>query len=248
MTSKVANPLLINYNNVIDKEGILLQTNMRVIPNDIEAEQSVIGSCLIDNEAILTTVEILGEEDFYREDHRIIFKCIFSLFSRNEPVDIITLKEELSSIGKLEAVGGLEYIASLPDKIPTTANLEQYIKIVKDKSTKRKLIEFSNEVGKASFDPTISSEELTEIVERKAFEITQRKNIQGVSKLKDLLVDSVENLEDVYVNGMKKGIPTGFPDIDRRMGGLRGSELIIVAARPRHGKISLCFKHSNACS
>lgn len=213
-----------------------MENYMKVLPNDLEAEQSVLGSCLIDNNSITSSIETLIPEDFYREDHKIIFSCIVSLFSRNEPIDVITLKNELSSIGKVEKVGGLEYIASLPDKVPTTANVEKYIKIIKEKAIARNLINISNEIAKLGFDPTINTEELTEKAERKIFEITQKKNAKGASKLKDLLVTSVSNLEDLYNNGKKKGIPTGFISVDRRMGGLKGSELIILAARPGMGK------------
>lgn len=208
----------------------------KVIPSDIEAEKAVIGSCLIDKKAVNSSIEILTSEDFYREDNKIIFKCITNLFLRNESIDIITLKEEVSLIGKLEAVGGLEYIASLSDTVPTTANVEKYIEIVKEKSLKRHLLSFSNELTELSFDTTITAEELTELAENKVFELTKRKDIKGFSVLKDLLITSMENLEDVCKNGTKKGISTGFPDIDRMIGGLRGSELIIVAARPAMGK------------
>ena len=208
---------------------------MRILPHDIEAEQSVIGACLIDKGSVISSIEVLQKDDFYREDNKIIFECISSLFSQNKPVDIITLKDELSSIGKLDAVGGLEYIAYLPERVPTTANVEQYINIIKEKSTTRKLINMANEIANLGFESTTNTQELTELAERRIFEIAQNKDTKGVSKLKDLLVASINNLEDVYNNGMKKGIPTGFTNIDRRMGGLRGSELIILAARPRYG-------------
>lgn len=209
---------------------------MKAMPNDIEAEQSVLGSCLIDANAIVDALETLVKDDFYREDNKIIFDCISSMNLRNEPVDIITLKNELKLRGKLDAIGGIEYIASLPDRVPTTANVEKYIYIVKQKAIKRKLIEMCNEISKKSFDDMVSTENLTDYAERKVYEITQRKDIKGASKLSDLLVDSINKLEDVYNNGNKKGIPTGFIDIDRRMGGLKGSELIILAARPGMGK------------
>lgn len=209
---------------------------MKVIPNDIEAEQSVLGSCIIDRNAFLDAVELLVKDDFYREDHKIIFDCIYSMNLRNEPVDIITLKNELELRGALNAVGGIEYIANLPEKVPTTANVKKYINIVKQKAIKRNLIEMSNEISQKSFDDTIDTEQLTDFAERKIYEITQRKDIKGVSKLSELIIDSLNKLEDVYNNGNKKGIPTGFIDIDKRMGGLRGSELIILAARPGMGK------------
>lgn len=220
---------------------------MKILPNDLQAEQSVIGACLIDPEAVIIANEILAKEDFYREDNKIIFSCICSLYGKNEPIDIITIKNELSSIGKFESVGGIEYIAKLPEMVPTTANVEKYINIIKDKAIKRNLINMSNEISKLSFDPTVETELLTETAERKIFEITQKKNIKGVSNLKELLVESLSKLEDVYNNGKKKGISTGFGDIDRRMGGLKGSELIILAARPGMRKISVCTKYSHKC-
>lgn len=213
-----------------------MENYLKIMPNDVEAEQSVIGSCLIDTEAVIESINTLVENDFYREDHKIIYRCISNLFSRNEPIDIITLKDEISSIGKYEQVGGTEYIAKLPDKVPTTANVNKYIKIVKEKAIARNLINMSNEISKLAFDPTVNTDELIELSEKKIFDITQKKNIKGVSKLKDLLVESVNELEETYNKGIKKGISTGFIDIDRRMGGLKGSELIIVAARPAMGK------------
>ena len=209
---------------------------MNILPNDLEAEQSVIGACLIDEDSISSSTEILIPDDFYREDNRIIFTCINSLYSRNLPIDIITVKNELSLMGKLESVGGIEYIASLPEKVPTTANINQYINIVKEKAIKRNLINLSNEISKLSFDPTVENVELTELAEKRIFEITQKKNTKGASKLKNLIVESINKLENIHNNGAQKGIPTGFIDIDRRMGGLKGSELIILAARPGMGK------------
>lgn len=209
---------------------------IKVLPHNTDAEQSVIGCCLIDKYSTMVSVEQLEPNDFYREDHKIIFTCISNLFARDEPVDIITLKEEITSLGKIDEVGGLQYIASLPEKIPTTANIEKYINIIKEKSVARKLINMSNEIAKMGFDQTINNEQLTEYAERKIFEITQRKDIKGASRLKELLLNSITNLENIYNNGTKKGVSTGFSDIDRRMGGLRGSELIILAARPGMGK------------
>ena len=144
---------------------------MKVMPNDIEAEQSILGSCLIDEKAIVDAVEVLVKDDFYREDNKIIFECINSMHQRNEPIDIFTLKNELEVRGKLDAVGGLEYIAELPEKVPTTANVEKYIDIVKQKAIKRNMIEMSNEISKRSFDDMVSTDELTDFAEKKVYEI-----------------------------------------------------------------------------
>ena len=118
----------------------------KVPPHDIEAEQAVIGSMLTDKEAVISAIEVLSEEDFYREDNKIIYSAILNLYNKGEAIDIITLKSELSSMGKLEAVGGLEYLAELPEKVPTTANVDKYINIVEEKSTLRTLIKTGNEI------------------------------------------------------------------------------------------------------
>ena len=209
---------------------------MKIIPSDTEAEQSVLGACLIDEKSITKAEEILVKEDFYREDNKIIFECISNMYARNMPVDIITIKSELEQIGKLEAVGGIDYIAKLPEKVPTTANVEKYIDIIKEKAIRRNLIQMTNEIAEKCYDPLVDNDQLTDYAESKIYQITQKKNIKGASSMKELLVESINKLEDVYNNGKKKGIPTGFIDIDRRMGGLKGSELIILAARPGMGK------------
>ena len=119
----------------------------KVPPHDTEAEQAVIGSMLTDKDAIISAIEVLKEDDFYREDNKTIYSAILNLYNRAEPVDIITLKAELSSLGKLETVGGLEYLAELPDKVPTTANVEKYIKIVEEKSLLRNLLKTANDIN-----------------------------------------------------------------------------------------------------
>ena len=138
----------------------------KVPPNDTEAEQAVIGSMLTDKDAVSSAVEVLKETDFYREDNRIIYTAILNLYNRSEPIDIITLKSELSSMGKLEAVGGLEYIAELPDKVPTTSNVEQYIKIVEEKSILRNLIKTANDIITLGYDPTQEVEAIIDTSER----------------------------------------------------------------------------------
>ena len=126
----------------------------KIPPHDTEAEQAVIGSMLTDKEAIISAIETLKEEDFYREDNKIIYSAILNLYNNSEPVDIITLKDELASMGKLEAIGGLEYLAELPEKVPTTANVDKYIKIVEEKSMLRKLLKTANEIISLGYDET----------------------------------------------------------------------------------------------
>ena len=143
----------------------------KVPPHDIEAEQAIIGSMLLDRDAIVSSIEVLKEEDFYREDNKVIYSAILNLYNRAEPIDIITVKAELESMGKFEQVGGLEYLAELPEKVPTTANTMKYIKIVEEKSTLRRLIKTANEIIELGYNPTEEVEDIMEGAEKKIFNI-----------------------------------------------------------------------------
>ena len=209
----------------------------KVPPHDIEAEQAIIGSMLTDKDAVIAAVEVLQEQDFYREDNKIIYSAILNLYNRAEPIDIITLKSELKSMGKFEAVGGLEYIVQLPDKVPTTSNVEQYIKIVEEKSMLRALIKTADELITLGYDPTQEVEQVIDIAEKKIFQVMQKKNQKGYSSIKDILVDTFTQLEQLYNQKESiTGVPTGFVDLDYRTSGLHNSDLILVAARPAMGK------------
>ena len=192
---------------------------------------------LTDKDAVIAAVEVLQEQDFYREDNKIIYSAILNLYNRAEPIDIITLKSELKSMGKFEAVGGLEYIVQLPDKVPTTSNVEQYIKIVEEKSMLRALIKTADELITLGYDPTQEVEQVIDIAEKKIFQVMQKKNQKGYSSIKDILVDTFTQLEQLYNQKESiTGVPTGFVDLDYRTSGLHNSDLILVAARPAMGK------------
>ncbi len=209
----------------------------KVPPHDIEAEQAVIGSMLTDKDSVISAVEVLKEEDFYREDNKVIYSAIMNLYNRGEPVDIITLKDELVSLGKFESVGGLEYLAELPEKVPTTANVEKYIKIVEEKSMLRTLIKTANELIVLGYDQTQEVEDIMDVAEKKIFNVMQRKNQKGYSSMKDILVESFTQLEELYNRKQHiTGVPTGFADLDYKTAGLHNSDLILVAARPAMGK------------
>ena len=209
----------------------------KVPPHDLEAEQAILGSMLTDKDAVISAIEVLREEDFYREDNKAIYEAIFNLYNRAEPVDIITVKSELESMGKFEQVGGLEYLAELPEKVPTTANAMKYIKIVEEKSTLRRLIRTANEIIDLGYDQTEDVEDIMEGAEKKIFNIMQEKNQKGYSPLKDVLVESFTQLEELYNKKQHiTGVPTGFAELDYKTAGLHGSELILIAARPAMGK------------
>ena len=214
----------------------------KVPPNDIEAEQAIIGSMLTDKDAVISAIEVLKPQDFYREDNKTIYEAILNLYSRSEPVDIITVRAELESMGKLDNVGGLEYLAELPEKVPTTANASKYIKIVEEKSTLRNLIKTANEIIELGYNPTEDVDDIMEGAEKKIFNIMQEKEKKSYSPLKDVLVESFTKLEELYNRKQHiTGVPSGFTDLDYRTAGFHGSELILIAARPAMGKTAFAL-------
>ena len=192
---------------------------------------------LTDKDAVISAIEVLKEEDFYRADNRAIYGAILNLYSRAEPIDIITVKAELESLGKFEQVGGLEYLAMLPDKVPTTANAMKYVNIVEEKSTLRSLIKTANEIIELGYDPTEDVTDVMENAEKKIFNIMQNKDKKSYSPIKDILVDSFTQLEELYNRKQHiTGVPTGFTELDYKTAGFHGSDLILIAARPAMGK------------
>lgn len=209
----------------------------RIPPHDIEAEQAILGSMLTDRDAVLSSVEALKEDAFYREDNKAIYAAILSLYAKSEPIDIITVKNELVEAGNFERVGGIEYLASLPDKVPTTANVERYVKIVEEKYMLRNLIQSANDLLALGYDETEEVDDILDVAEKKIFDLAQNKNTRGYASIKDVLVESFAELERLYnQKGSITGVPTGFIDLDNMTSGLHGSELIILAARPAMGK------------
>ncbi|MBR3512461.1 MAG: replicative DNA helicase [Clostridia bacterium] len=209
----------------------------RIPPHDVDAEQAILGSMLTDKDAVIAALEILKEDAFYREDNKIIFRAITNLYLRNEPIDIITVKAELVEMGDLEKAGGIEYLAELPLKVPTTANIERYVKIVEEKYILRNLISTSNELIALGYDETEEVDSIMDVAERRIFDLAQKKNSKGYTSMKDVLVNSFVELEKLYnMKGNIAGIPTGFNDLDVKLAGLHNSDLIILAARPAMGK------------
>lgn len=209
----------------------------KVPPHDVEAEQAVLGSMLTDKDAVISAIEVLKEDDFYRTDNKSIYEAIMNLYNRAEPIDIITVKAELESLGKFEQVGGLEYLASLPDKVPTTANAMKYIKIVEEKSTLRNLIKTANEIIELGYDPTEDVSDIMEGAEKKIFNIMQNNDKKSYSPIKDILVDSFTQLEELYNRKQHiTGVPSGFTELDYKTAGFHGSDLVLIAARPAMGK------------
>ena len=214
----------------------------KVPPHDIEAEQAVLGSMLTDKDAVIAAMETLKPDSFYREDDKAIYEAMQNLYNRAEPIDLITLKNELGTMSKLEQVGGIEYLANLPEKAPTSANVQKYISIVEEKSMLRMLIKTANELVDLGYSQTEDVEDIMDHAEKKIFDIMQKKNQKGYSPIKDVLVESFTKLEELYNRKQHiTGVPTGFTDLDYRTAGLHGSELILIAARPAMGKTAFAL-------
>lgn len=209
----------------------------KIPPHDIDAEQAILGSMLTDKDAVIAALEVLKEDSFYREDHKLIFSAITSLYSKNEPIDVITVKAELSEMGVLDRVGGLEYLVELPERVPTTANVERYVKIVDEKAMLRRLISTANELIALGYDESEDVDNIMDMAEKRVFDLAQKKNTKGYSVMKDILVESFAELERLYnQKGNVTGVSTGFYDLDNITAGLHNSDLLIVAARPAMGK------------
>jgi replicative DNA helicase len=214
----------------------------RIPPQSIEAEQSVLGSMLIDKEVVPVVMEILKPEDFYRPDHKEIYDVIIELFDRAQPIDLITVSERLKLHGKLELVGGLEYITNIATEVPTTANVKHYAKIVEEKALLRKLIKASSDIVDLGFSASEEVPFILDKAEQNIFDILQNRSSQGFVPIKDVLVDTFGKLEELYNNkGNITGIPTGFADLDFKTSGLHNSDLILIAARPAMGKTAFAL-------
>lgn len=215
----------------------------RLPPQNVEAEQSVLGGILLDPRAIDRAVEILGPEDFYREAHKKIFRAMLALSQRGEPVDVVTLANELAVSGCLEEVGGAAYLAELAEKVPTAANLAYYARIVREKAVLRDVIETATELAARAYEMRSGEvDEFLDHVEHRIFEISERRVRPQFATMNDLMFTAVHTVESLYERrGLITGVPTGFTDLDRLTSGLQPSDLVIVAARPSMGKTAFAL-------
>jgi len=212
----------------------------RIPPNNIEAEESVIGAMLLNKEAVNTALEILKPEDFYKDTNKEIFKAIIALYNRNEPVDLVTLAEELRKRQTLESIGGISYLADLSTSVVTTANTKYYCEIVKDKAILRRLIKSSDEIMSLAYQDTKEVNLILEKAEKDIFDITQGVHNKGFFPINDVLLKSFSQIEErAAKKGELTGLTTGFVDLDLKLSGLQKSDLILLAARPSMGKTAL---------
>ncbi|MBX4267022.1 replicative DNA helicase [Clostridium estertheticum] len=219
-----------------------MDTSLRSLPYNLEAEQSVIGSMLIDKTAISRVVEVLKGDDFYRDSHKVIFNAIYELYQKDTPIDMITLLEHLRSAEKLEASGGITYISEISNSIPSTANLSSYIKIVEDKSTLRKLIKSSTEIIENCYNKQDDVEAVMDLAEQKVFNISQKKNAGDFEPMNTVLERGFLEIERIFNNkGETTGISSGFPELDDKTAGFQKGDMILIAARPSMGKTTFAL-------
>ncbi|MGI6164003.1 MAG: replicative DNA helicase [Bacillota bacterium] len=212
----------------------------RVPPQNIEAEEAVIGSMLIEQSAVISALEILKPDDFYKESHRIIFRHMEAMADKLEAVDLVTLSESLKGSGHLERIGGAAELARLANFVPTAANVEYYAKIVAEKAVLRRLIAAATEIAASAYVSQSEVDELLDKAEETIFQISQGRSTQGYVHLKDVLVETMEKLEYLASHrGDVVGLPSGLTDLDNLTSGFQPSDLIILAARPSVGKTSL---------
>ncbi|MDL1988758.1 MAG: replicative DNA helicase [Deltaproteobacteria bacterium] len=214
----------------------------KIPPQSIEAEESLLSGILIDNNTLLDVIDIISPEDFYRSAHQKIFSGIVELFSKNEPVDLVTLTNALKERGNLEEIGGATYLATLVDTVPLAVNAKHYAKIVHDKATLRRLIERANDIAKECFEDRGNVDEIIDFAESSIFEISKNKHKQSFYRISEIIDGNIETLEERQGNkALVTGVPTGFTRLDNLISGLQKSELIILAARPSMGKTALAL-------
>ncbi|HEX9880212.1 MAG TPA: replicative DNA helicase [Candidatus Binatia bacterium] len=218
-----------------------LEDNLRrVPPQNLEAESSILGGILLDNEAIDRVLEILTPEAFYREAHRKVFRAMLELSERSEPVDVITLGDYLKAKGELEAVGGSAFLVSLANAVPTAANIAHYARIVREKAILRHLITAATGIATRGLEDRGNVDEFLDEAEKAIFDISEKRIKTSFVMLGDMMKDSIKLVEKLYERKeMVTGVPTGYKDLDKLTAGLQPSDLIVVAGRPSMGKTAL---------
>ncbi len=212
-----------------------------VPPHNLEAEQSVLGSMVINPNAIPVVAELVVAEDFYRETHRLIFAAIHSLYEKGEEVDVVTLGAELERQGVLDRVGGRDFVHTLAEMVPAATNALQYAGIVREQSVLRALIQVGNEIAELGYQHPDEATSLLDRCEQKVFAISQRRRTSEFQHIRDIVTRNFERLEMMQRDTKVSGIATGFADLDRLTGGFQPANLIVLAARPGMGKTSLAL-------
>ncbi len=214
----------------------------RQAPWSNEAEQAVLGAMLLDQDAALKAAELLDDTMFYREGHRLLYRAMVSLTERGDVIDPVTLREELSRRGDLDRAGGLEYVATLIDVVPTAANVDYHAKIVRDKAVLRRLVEAATGIVQDVYEGHGSASEVLDSAEQRVFQVVQFRKAEEFVRIKELIWPTMERIEKLHGKGTAlTGVPSGFPDLDEKTAGFQKSDLIILAARPSMGKTAFAL-------
>ncbi len=211
-------------------------------PQNLEAEQSVLGSLLIDKDAIIRIADIIKPDDFYKETHGMIFEAMLELYEKREPIDVLSLSNRLQEHGQLETIGGRSYLASLANTVPTSSHVVNYAQIVQKKATLRRLLAVAAKITQLGYNESEKIEELLDQAEQSLFSVSQKYLKQNFISIKSILTEAFDRIDELHKeSGKLRGIPTGYSDLDNKLAGLQKSDLIIIAARPSIGKTTLAL-------
>ena len=220
----------------------LEQALRKVPPQNLEAEESVLGGVLLDPDALDRVIEVMSAADFYRDAHRTIFETMLALSERGEPIDLITLSDALKARGQLPQVGGATFLAELGDKVPSAANVAHYARIVRDKAVLRSLIRVSGEIVGRCYDSQDDIEQFLDEAERLIYDVSEQRIRPAFFKVGDMIMDTIKTVEQLYERKeMVTGVPTGFLDLDQKTAGLQPADLVIIASRPSMGKTAFAL-------
>jgi replicative DNA helicase len=220
----------------------ILSHALKIPPHSIDAEESVLGALLLDKDAIISVAEFLRPLDFYDGRHKEIFECALELYEDRVPIDVMTVSDRLKKRKVLKKIGGAAFLAELANKVPTSAHVEHYGRIVKDAATKRALMAAASKLVDLSMDEGLKAEDLLDKAESEVFSLTQSALKQTFTRVRDALAESFDRLDELHkTSGGLRGVPTGFKELDDMTAGLQRSNLVIIAARPGIGKTSLAL-------
>lgn len=220
----------------------LEQALRKVPPQNLEAEESVLGGILLDPDALDRVIEVMSAADFYRDAHRTIFETMLALSERGEPIDLITLSDALKARGQLPQIGGATFLAELGDKVPSAANVAHYARIVRDKAVLRSLIRVSGEIVGRCYDSQDDIEQFLDEAERLIYDVSEQRIRPAFFKVGDMIMDTIKTVEQLYERKeMVTGVPTGFLDLDQKTAGLQPADLVIIASRPSMGKTAFAL-------
>lgn len=215
---------------------------MKTPPHNLESEQCVIGSIIMEGETMVPVAEILDIEDFYIDAHKVIYESMLELNNERKPIDMVTVSNRLKEKGYLDQVGGVTYLTSITNMIPTTSNVKVYAEIVKKNSTLRKLIKASNDIISMGYEASHSLDDILNVAEKKIFDISQDRMSEDFKPISEVLTSVTAMIEDVYSKGSDlTGLDTGFIDLNKKLGGFHKSDLILIAARPGMGKTAFAL-------